>query len=67
MTFEPITILTLGGLIALVLLIVGIFVSVTSERKTVEARMGRYIDEKQEILSDQEKTAPLTDWLNTRV
>lgn len=67
MNFEPTTILAIGGLIALVLLILGIAISLTSERKAVEARLGKYIDEKQEILTDKEKTSLLTDWLNTRV
>ncbi len=34
-----------GGVILLILLIVGVVVSITSERSLVEERLGRYLDE----------------------
>jgi tight adherence protein B len=61
-------ILYLGGGLAIVLLIVGIVVTITSERSFVEERIGRYA-EKPQNQSREKKTAatPLTDWLNRRV
>jgi tight adherence protein B len=62
-------ILMLGGGVAVVLLVAGIIISLTSERTLVEERLGRYIeDEKQNIsASNQPAQTPLTDWLNRRV
>ena len=64
---NPIAIIITGASVALVLLIIGIAITVTSERKTLELeRLGRYIEE-DEILSEKERSTPLTDWLNRRV
>ena len=65
-SMNPQTILILGGLLALILLIVGIVVSVREERSLVEERLGRYLEDEEArkgIIS--EKRAPLTDFLNT--
>ncbi len=67
MSFDPVLILELGGGLALILLIVGIVVSVSSERSMVEERLGRYVETQQAIPSEREKSTPLTDWLNRRV
>lgn len=67
MSFDPILILELGGGLALILLIVGIVVSVSSERSMVEERLGRYVETQQALPSEREKSTPLTDWLNRRV
>jgi len=67
---NPIIILIVGGGLAIILLIVGIVVSITSERSLVEERLGRYIDEERvEINRDNEpaSSTPLTDWINRRV
>jgi tight adherence protein B len=49
-------------------LILGIVVSITSERSMVEERLGRYVEtQQQEILSEKRRSTPLTDWLNRRV
>ncbi|NTW44183.1 MAG: hypothetical protein HGB14_07060, partial [Anaerolineaceae bacterium] len=64
---NPIAIIITGASVALVLLIIGIAITVTAERKTLELeRLGRYIEE-DEILSEKERSTPLTDWLNRRV
>ena len=34
-----------GGVILLILLIIGVVVSITSDRSLVEERLGRYLDE----------------------
>lgn len=64
---NPIAIIITGAAVALVLLIIGIAMTVTAERKTLELeRLGRYIED-DEILSEKERSTPLTDWLNRRV
>jgi tight adherence protein B len=61
-------ILYLGGGFAIVLLIVGIVVSISSEKSFVEERIDRYA-EKPTVQTREKKNAatPLTDWLNRRV
>ncbi len=66
----PITIFIIGGALAFFLLIIGIGVSISSEKSMVEERLGRYTDEeKVEVSGDSENEnrAPLTDWINRRV
>jgi tight adherence protein B len=64
----PILICGIGGGIALILLIVGIAVTITSENTIVEKRLGQ-IAENQEVHFERQKQAntPLTDWINKRV
>lgn len=61
--------LIIGGVIILILLIIGVVVSVTSERSIVEERLGRYLeDEKpQEGESKDGGRSIATEWLNRRV
>ncbi len=64
---DPIVIIATGAGISFVLLIIGIGITVTSDRKTMELeRLGNYIAE-DEVLSEKERSTPLTDWLNRRV
>jgi tight adherence protein B len=66
----PTLVLLVGGGFALLLLIVGIAVSVSSERSMVEERLGRYVENQQQrdsLLDEQARTSPLTDWVNKRV
>ncbi len=58
----------LGGSVAVLLLIVGIVVSVRSDRDLVDERLGRLVDspEEEEIIR-REASKPLTDWLNRRM
>ena len=44
MDISPILILSLGGGLAVILLIVGIVSSVSSDKSAVEERLGQYID-----------------------
>ena len=58
------------GVIALLLLVVGIVVTVRSERSLVEERLGRYLDDEPTGIDDGEdgeKTSFLTDWLSSMV
>ncbi|HWR65628.1 MAG TPA: type II secretion system F family protein [Bellilinea sp.] len=71
MGISPTIILILGGAIALLLLIVGIAVSLTSERSMVEERLGKYVEEQREEDAREAKrqglSNPVSDWLNKRV
>ncbi|GAP21031.1 type II secretion system F family protein [Leptolinea tardivitalis] len=58
----------IGGSIAILLLIVGIVVSVRSDRDLVDERLGRYVEAgvvEEELQKQAAK--PLTDWLNRRM
>jgi tight adherence protein B len=62
-------ILIAGAALAVIVLIVGLIVSLTSDRSLVEERLGRYVE--QEIQVQQPgrsgSSAVMTDWLNRRV
>jgi tight adherence protein B len=61
--------LTVGGAVALVLLIVGIVTSITSEKAMVEERLGRYVLEDAQSRRGvrQPTPTPVTEWINRRV
>ena len=62
------TILIIGGVIVLILLIVGVIVSVTSDRSLVEERLGRYLeDDRQQASEGESGRSVVTEWLNRRV
>ena len=62
------TILIIGGVIVLILLIVGVIVSVTSDRSLVEERLGRYLeDDRQQAPEGESGRSVVTEWLNRRV
>lgn len=66
----PTTVLIIGGGFALLLLIIGIVVSLSSERSMVEERLGRYVDSQQaddEARSYKQGVSPLTAWVNKKV
>ena len=57
-----------GGVIVLVLLIVGVIVSITSERSLVEERLGRFLEnEGPEPEGEAGGGSIITEWLNRRV
>ncbi len=57
-----------GGSLVLVLLVIGIVVSVTSERSLVEERLGRYLEEEAVLeATGGQKSSPVGDWLNIRL
>ncbi len=64
---NPILILSIGGGFALVMLLIGIAVSVTSERSAAEDRMGQVIETTRILDAPKQNATPLTDWLNQRV
>jgi tight adherence protein B len=58
----------MGGGIAVLLLIIGVIVTVRSERSLVEERLGRYLEaEAPEVPVEEDARTPLTDWINIRV
>ncbi len=60
-------ILIAGGALVLTLLVVGIAISVTSERSIVEERLERFLEEDQGEANQEGETSILTEWLNRRV
>ena len=60
--------LLIGGVVLLILLIVGVVVSVTSERSLVEERLGRYLEDEKPQEGERENAGGrATEWLNRRV
>ena len=55
-----------GGVIALVLLVVGIFISATGDKTSIDDRLNKYLEEDKKIETKDSKGA-LTDWVNRSV
>jgi len=65
---DPMTILIAGEGLAVVILIIGLAVSITSEKSEVDERLNRYLAAGHVVERDSRvKTAALTDWVNRRV
>jgi len=65
-----ITILIVGGGLAVVLLVIGIVVSTAGDRTLVDDRLNKYLEEEQkqkDSSRDKESRAALTEWVNRRV
>ena len=64
------TILIGGGIVIIVLLIIGVIVSISSERSLVEERLGRFLDDDQKAdgsAGDEASRSIVTEWMNRRV
>jgi len=61
------TILLIGGGIVLVLSIIGLVITATSERSLVEERLGKYLEEEKAKEGKKSPSTALTDWVNKRV
>ena len=64
------TVLIVGGVIVIVLLIIGVVVSINSERSLVEERLGRFLDEDQKpdgSAGEEASRSIVTEWMNRRV
>lgn len=59
----PIFILVGGGVIAVVLLVMGVVVTANEQNSLVDKRLGKYLEDEKAARKGQ-KNAPLTDWLN---
>jgi len=60
-------ILIVGGVIALILLIVGFVISINSENSLVEQRLGQYLEDEQETVEKTVEQSVVSDWVNKRV
>lgn len=61
-------VLLIGGVLALLLLIVGVVTTVTSEQSFMEQRLGRYTDNTTHKKAKKtEKDSPIGDWINVRL
>jgi tight adherence protein B len=60
-------ILIIGGGLALLLFVIGLVVTATSERSLVEERLGRYIEDEVAVSQKGEKASPVGDWLNVHL
>lgn len=65
---DPITILFIVGGIVVVVLVIGLVVSIRSDKSDVDERLDRYLAAGHTIeQDDKEKTSALSDWFNRRV
>lgn len=60
-------ILIAGGALVVILLVIGVVVSISSERSMVEQRLKNYLDEGRPIVENTADRSIITDWLNRRV
>jgi tight adherence protein B len=62
-------ILMIGSGAALILLVIGVVISISSSRTLVEERLGRYIENEQQYtqITEAVKEAPLTEWITRQV
>lgn len=56
-----------GGIFILFLLIIGVIVSITSERSLVEERLGRFLEDDRPAPEQDAGGSIITEWLNRRV
>ena len=56
-----------GGILILFLLIIGVIVSITSERSLVEERLGRFLEDDRPEPQQEAGGSIITEWLNRRV
>jgi tight adherence protein B len=61
--------LMIGSGAALILLVIGVIISISSGRTLVEERLGRYIENEQQYtqITEAVKEAPLTEWITKQV
>jgi tight adherence protein B len=55
------------GVVVLLLLIIGVIVSITSERSLVEERLGRFLEDERPEPESEGGSSIITEWLNRRV
>ncbi len=60
-------VLIIGGVLAVILLVVGIVISVTSERGLVDERLNKYLEDEKKEKEPGEAKGALTEWVNRRV
>ncbi len=60
-------VLIIGGVLAIGLLVVGLIVSTSGEKRLVDDRINKYLEEDQPQEVDKDSKGALTDWVNKRV
>ena len=60
------TLLIGGGVLAFVLLVIGLLVSATGDKSSMDDRINKYLEEDKKA-EDKESKGALTDWVNKRV
>ncbi|MBE0695341.1 MAG: hypothetical protein IH586_00290, partial [Anaerolineaceae bacterium] len=61
-------ILIAGAALAIIMLIVGLVVSLSSDRTMVEERLGRYVEKEHPVEKEKGQGGPqVTEWINQRV
>lgn len=61
-------ILIVGAALAIIMLVIGLIVSLTSDRSMVEERLGRYVEQEKPVeVKDRQAGGMVTNWLNDRV
>ncbi len=63
----PVVVLSIVGGLAFVFLLVGIIISISSEKSLVEERLGKYVEREKAAERDAARTAIVTEWVNRRV
>jgi tight adherence protein B len=67
MNLSPLLIIGVGGVLALLLLIIGIAVSVRRDRSLVDERLEKYADKTIPVEERDQSTGRLTTWIDQRV
>ena len=62
-----IPILIIGGILAFIILVIGIVVSIRSESALVEDRLNRYIQDDTPIDIEGERASPIGEWFDDRL
>lgn len=60
-------IIIIGGIVLIILLVIGLIVSLSSERRLVEDRLSQYLGEDKQTADKGAQRSILTDWLSKRV
>lgn len=64
------TILVVGGVIAVVLLVIGIVITIRDEQSVLDDRFSHYVEEEFEdavALAEEQKTSAITEWLDNQL
>ncbi len=60
-------IIIIGGVLVIVLLVIGLIVSASSERNLVEQRLGQFLEEGKPVPDKEAQRSVLTEWVSSRV
>ncbi len=60
-------IIIIGGIVLIILLVIGLIVSMSSEQRLVEDRLSQYLGEDKQSADKEAQRSVLTDWVSRRV